>query len=226
MCSTVCHPIPHTPPAEQGGCSCAFRFTMEAINSDRLEGLLPIAVASVAVFLPEFQEAAPSENLSGVGCLAIMAVFGEMDEGSDDGPRMKRSRTCYPRPDYSSSTWAVLLKEQALNNPPSRAATLFRRRFRAPHPFSHELVKLVKQQGWFATAAVDVTGRQCILVELRVRSLLEWARGCCWRRRTGLNSNRQQYMDGVHVALHVLLLLIEELYYCVNNRTKKTGSQS
>ncbi|CAB1103804.1 unnamed protein product [Ectocarpus sp. CCAP 1310/34] len=90
-------------------------------------------------------------------------------------PSAKRKRTVYPRPDYHNSAWAIMLreKEDALADPTTKDARLFRRRFRMPYPIFLELVKEIKSAGWkgFTTDATDLGGRgtrPCIPVELKV----------------------------------------------------------
>ena len=90
-------------------------------------------------------------------------------EGDNEGPRVRRERLVHPRPEYESSAWAVMLRDSALTNPASKSAKTFRRRFRIPHPFFKELVKLVKDKAWFPTATADVGRRKCIPIELKVR---------------------------------------------------------
>lgn len=144
-----------------------------------------------------------------------------MNEGSDCCPNVTRSRTFHPRPGYSPSTYAASGVSRITPSTTRRLGrpNFSRRRFRPPYYFPHKLVKLAKQQDWFATAAVGITGRQCIPVELKVRILFQWAYGCCCRRQKRINNITQTivYMVGVHVALNVLV---------VKNRTKKAKSQS
>ena len=51
----------------------------------------------------------------------------------------------------------------------TNAAKVFRGRFRVPHPFFVELVKLAKDK-WFSRGQVDAAGREGITVELKVRA--------------------------------------------------------
>ena len=77
----------------------------------------------------------------------------EDDAGTDgDGPHTRLTRTVVPRPDYKQSPWANMLRNQDLLDPISRAAKLFRRRFRVPHVFFLTLVRRVIEEGWFQTA--------------------------------------------------------------------------
>ena len=96
------------------------------------------------------------------------------DERTDgDGPHTRLTRNVVPRPDYKQSPWANMLRNQDLLDPTSRAAKLFRRRFRVPHVFFLTLVRRVIEEGWFPTAEVDVVGRQCIPVTLKVSNLTQ-----------------------------------------------------
>lgn len=90
------------------------------------------------------------------------------DEDEDAHPAAKRSRCVYPRGNYRESHWWKMLQCEDLKDHTSRAAKLFRRRFRIPYVLFVELVELVKEKKWFSTAEVDVAGRQCIPVELKV----------------------------------------------------------
>ena len=86
-------------------------------------------------------------------------------------PRAKRGRVVPPRPNYAACEWSEMLRKPSLKDPASKEAKLFRRRFRVPFAFFHEIVKLVKDGGWLSTTAngKDVAGRSCIPIELKVR---------------------------------------------------------
>ena len=72
----------------------------------------------------------------------------EDDERTDgDGTHTRLTRTVVPRPDYKQSPWANMLRNQDLLDPTSRAAKLFRRRFRVPHVFFLTLVRRVIEEG-------------------------------------------------------------------------------
>lgn len=64
-----------------------------------------------------------------------------------------------------------MLKDEASITRTPQVAQLFGQRFPFSNPFFLELVKLIKQQGWFEKAAIDVAGRQYIPVELKVCTL-------------------------------------------------------
>ena len=61
-----------------------------------------------------------------------------------------------------------MLRNQDLLDPTSRAAKLFRRRFRVPHVFFLTLVRRVFEEGLLPTAEVDVVARPCIPVTLKL----------------------------------------------------------
>ena len=99
----------------------------------------------------------------------------EDDERTDgDGPYTRLTRTVVPRPDYKHSPWANMLRKQDLVDPTSRAAKLFRRRFRVSHVFFLTLVRRVIVEGWFPTAEVDVVRRPCIPVTLKVSNFTQY----------------------------------------------------
>ena len=99
----------------------------------------------------------------------------EYDEQTDgDGPHTRLTRTVVPRPDFKQSSWANMLRNQDLLDPTSRAAELFRRRFRVHHVFFLTLVRRVIEEGWFPTAEVDVVRRPCIPVTLKVSKFTQY----------------------------------------------------
>ncbi|CAN0148637.1 unnamed protein product, partial [Hapterophycus canaliculatus] len=67
-----------------------------------------------------------------------------------------------------------MLGETGLQEADSKEARLFRRRFRIPFQFFTELIALVKEKRWFPMRVKDVSGRQCIPVELKVLSSLHF----------------------------------------------------
>ena len=99
----------------------------------------------------------------------------EDDERTDgDGPHTRLTRTVVPRPDYKQSPRANMLRNQDLLDPTSRAAKLFRRTFCVPQDFFLTLVRRVIEEGWFPTAEVDVVGRPCIPVTLKVSNFTRY----------------------------------------------------
>lgn len=110
------------------------------------------------------------------------------DSSGGNGPPVKRRRAVLPRPDYKASFWWRMLGETGLQEPGSREARLFRRRFRIPYQFFRELIKLVEQKKWFSVRERDVAGRPCIPVELKVNLsclyflvfLTSKPRACLW----------------------------------------------
>ena len=104
----------------------------------------------------------------------LRLVLEDDSESDDDGPKPKRRRCSRPRPVYSNSGWAVMLRDQRelLSDPTTTEAVYFRRRFRVPFPFFEELLREVKAGEWegFTTTETDVGGRPCIPVELKVRA--------------------------------------------------------
>ena len=108
--------------------------------------------------------------------VAVLELLdSEDDERTDgDGLHTRLTRFVVPRPDYKQSSWANMLRnQQDLLDPTSRAAKLFRRRFRVYHVFFLTLVRRVIEEGWFPTAEVDVVGRPCISVALKVSNFTQ-----------------------------------------------------
>ena len=116
-----------------------------------------------------------------------MAFAGAAEShDEDDGPGMKRPRLVYDRPDYNESPWARMLRDQRLHQLGTREARVFRRNFRLPYPVFVELMKMVKELRWFTARAMDVSGRPCIPLELKVR--LSRSSDSCHRNAFGLYS--------------------------------------
>ena len=74
------------------------------------------------------------------------------------------------RKDWRTSGWWIQLQDTDLLDYTTDAANVFRGRFRVPHPFFVELVKLAKDKKWFSRGQVDSAGREGIPVELKVRA--------------------------------------------------------
>lgn len=80
---------------------------------------------------------------------SLRQLHREEDENDDEEPRPKRRRTVRPRADYRALPWARMLeKADLLQDPSTREAKQFRRRFRVPHPFFLSLVDEVKAGKW------------------------------------------------------------------------------
>ena len=97
------------------------------------------------------------------GCLDKEGVPGSSDGSSSDDsdaplPPRKKTRArrhtrlgpdgCTPLPSW---TWMEMLGNPALKNESSRAASVFRNRFRAPYPVFEYLVKTFKDKNWLQT---------------------------------------------------------------------------
>lgn len=98
----------------------------------------------------------------------LAAAHANFSETSD-ATRVKRSRTVAPRANFSEAPWSIMLRSGDLLDHTTQAARLFVRRFRVPHAFFLALVKLIKEKAWFPSTEKDISGRQCIPVELKVR---------------------------------------------------------
>ncbi|CAN0533581.1 unnamed protein product, partial [Scytosiphon promiscuus] len=55
-----------------------------------------------------------------------------------------------------------MLRDSDLLNHESTAAKMFRKRFRVPHVFFLQLVKVVKERRWFPVSECDAVGRPSI----------------------------------------------------------------
>ena len=99
------------------------------------------------------------------------------DEGDDDEStqQTKETREVRPRPDYLASAWGVRLQEmeklRTTNrlDPDCREAKAFRSDFRVPYEFFLTFVEMVKPV--FPSSARDITGRDCVPLELKVRAI-------------------------------------------------------
>ena len=102
-------------------------------------------------------------------------VLGAFDDDEDcteneAAPGEKRSRRVRERKDWRTSAWWIQLQEPDLHDYTTDAAKVFRGRFRIPHPFFLELVKLAKEKQSFSQGQVDAAGREGKPVELKVRA--------------------------------------------------------
>ena len=96
-----------------------------------------------------------------------------------------------PRPDYKQSSWGNVLRNQDFVDPTSRAAKLFHRRFRVPHVFFLTLVlRVIHEEGLFPTAEVDIVGRPCIAVALKVSNFTQ----CLLNVDSGIMDNIAVYL--------------------------------
>lgn len=103
----------------------------------------------------------------------VLGAFDDDEdtENEDDvAPGEKRSRRVRERKDWRTSGWWIQLQDTDLLDYTTDAAKVFRGRFRVPHPFFVELVKLAKEKKWFSRGQVDAAGREGIPVELKVRA--------------------------------------------------------
>ena len=104
----------------------------------------------------------------------VLGAFDDDEdtENEDDvAPGEKRSRRVRERKDWRTSGWGIHLQDTDLLDYTTAAAKVFRGRFRVPHPFFVEVVKLAKEKKWFfSRGQVDASGREGIPVELKVRA--------------------------------------------------------
>ena len=85
--------------------------------------------------------------------------------------RAFRPRWSYPRPNYSVCRMAEMLSDPELYEPGTRAARMFRRRFRVPAGFFADLLRLLEESGQF-TVHADAAGRLGPPLSLRLLSAL------------------------------------------------------
>ncbi|CAB1107878.1 unnamed protein product [Ectocarpus sp. CCAP 1310/34] len=116
------------------------------------DDLLPSTVLSVALSaLHQVQQRSRTHRTLAQWAVALRAfddAFEWEDSGEQDCPPVKRSRqTC----------WTT----------PQKAAKVFRTRFRVPHAFFLELVKMARGKKWFSVREKDAVGRQGIPIELK-----------------------------------------------------------
>lgn len=97
---------------------------------------------------------------------AILEEDGDDDQ--DGGASESRPQDISTVPEYSTSTWAVMLGDDNLADETSRAAKLFKRRFRVTYAGFLDLLERVKDEGWLKAADVAIAGAQCIPIELKV----------------------------------------------------------
>ena len=114
---------------------------------EKRDASVAAAVAAVAAFTERKRKtlrtlAAWSAILNSLDDDGMDPLF---DEAQNDQRRVSNA----PRPDYNDSPWSRMLRQSSLENHASRAARLFRRRFRIPYVFFKELVALVSHSGVF-----------------------------------------------------------------------------
>ena len=110
------------------------------------------------------------------GCVvdAARGCYRDDTDSDDDDPSpTKRTRESRPRPDYLASAWglrlAVMENLRTTNrlDPDCREAREFRSDFRVPYEFFLTFVEMVRPV--FPGSTHDITGRDCVPLELKVR---------------------------------------------------------
>ncbi|CAN0430049.1 unnamed protein product [Discosporangium mesarthrocarpum] len=90
-------------------------------------------------------------------------------EEGDELSRVQKFCTLYSRPDYTGSSWGLMLgREEDLRNSTTREALRFRTSYRVLFPFLEELVKEVASQGWLGRGIADASGRPSIALQLKI----------------------------------------------------------
>ena len=112
--------------------------------------------------------------------LALMdSAMATLWDDDDDEPKAKQTRRVFERPAYQESAWFRLyLTHPDVEKAGTRTFNNFCRAFRVPYPIFLELVALVRLYNWFPEKAVDVAGRVCCPLELKVSCIpmLEFSR--------------------------------------------------
>ncbi len=107
------------------------------------------------------------------------ARFGEQMTSPKPEDREEDGSKPSPSPDYSATHWMRMINDAHLRIPGTRAAKLFRRRFRMPFPSFEKLLAICRQPGWFDYGPVDVAGHPTAPLELKVLAVLRmFGRGC------------------------------------------------
>jgi len=70
-------------------------------------------------------------------------------EDQFDATDKNRSRNSYARMRFSDTTWGKMIMDETIENPRSRTAKKFRRRFRLPYPLFKKLVEIVDDKNIF-----------------------------------------------------------------------------
>ena len=89
--------------------------------------------------------------------------------------RAKKGQYGYSARTYENSTWAATLADAHPNgprNPFSTKGKKFRQDFRVPYVLFMFIVNLAKVQRWASKAAVDVSGRPSVPIELKILGVL------------------------------------------------------
>jgi hypothetical protein len=87
----------------------------------------------------------------------------------------KKGQYGYSARTYENSTWAATLADAHPNgprNPFSTKGKKFRQDFRVPYVLFMFIVNLAKVQRWASKAAVDVSGRPSVPIELKILGVL------------------------------------------------------
>ena len=138
---------------------------------DGCDGELAAGKAVAAIMLSLIRKKRRRTMGQWASALALLEdEFNGADENEASG--VARRRRVYVRPDYEQSAWSVMLRsKEDLNNPSSRQAKQFRRRFRLPYPVFTHLVDIIRERSWLRSKEKGVAGRKCIPLEMKVRRL-------------------------------------------------------
>ena len=137
----------------------------------------------------------------------------DTDSDDDDPSQTKRTRESRPRPDYLASAWgvrlAVMENLRSTNrlDPGCREAKDFRSDFRVPYEFFLTFVEMIRPV--FPASTHDITGRDCVPLELKVRVIYS----CInthepYHRRVG-----QKLSVSLVVVYHSSYILVHRSYY-------------
>ena len=118
-------------------------------------------------YMPMMQDWDQSHSIAMMEC-AMATLWDEEEEE----PKAKQTRRVFERPVYHESAWFRLyLMHPDVGTPGTRVFNNFRRAFRVPYPIFLELLALIRLYNWFPEREVDIAGRLCCPLELKVSSL-------------------------------------------------------
>ena len=138
-------------------------------HDERVRGALAIALVVVLTYKKRRRARTLAE------CALVLGVLEDVEttegEESEDGgsPRIRRTQQVHPRSVFSPTPWSIMLRKTELKRRDSSVARNFRRHFRISYEFFLELMQRAKHRKGFSLAARDMSGRQCIPVELKDR---------------------------------------------------------
>lgn len=113
-------------------------------------------------------------NLRSVATYLTKRIFDENELSTQHETNQKRRHLVPERPNYEESSWGKMLQDPSLLEADSKAAKLFRRRFRLPYTMFRFIVSECRRNNLFPESSreFDITGRPCIPLELKLLGVL------------------------------------------------------